>query len=242
MKLKIMTFNVQHMRDFHYKDKDNIDFEFFGSYIRSKSPDIIGLNEVRNAGESERYVDQVGIVGGIAGMEHRFFAEAIKVGGKNPYGNGMLSGHPFEAQVVPIPDPDDRKAGGTFESRCVLKASFVFEGKTLTVLSTHFGLNPSEAINAAKTVCDIADSTDGPMILMGDFNLTPESPILDPIRQRFQDTEHMIPGDGNHYTYPSDAPTGKIDYIFTRGIDVSSADINRDIVSDHYSLTATIEL
>lgn len=242
MKLKIMTFNVQHMRNYNHKDRDDIDFEFFGNYIRSKEPDIIGLNEVRSAGESVYYADQVNLVGDIAGMNKRFFAEAIKVGGNNPYGNGMFSKYNFEAKVIPIPDPEVREPEGMyFESRCVLKASFDFEGKKLTVLATHFGLNPSEAKNAVSAVCEIADSLDTPLILMGDFNLTPDSPLLESIRMRFFDTEKLIPGD-NHYTYPSDAPNCKIDYIFTRGVDVIEADINRDVVSDHYSIWATIDL
>ena len=77
-------------------------------------------------------------------------------------------------------------------------------------------------------------------MLMGDFNLTPDSPMLAPIRERFEDTEPLL-GEGDHCTFPSDKPKMKIDYIFTRGVRVVSAHINNDVVSDHCSIQAEIE-
>ncbi len=242
MKLKIMTFNVQHMRDYNFKHSDNIDMDKFAGYISSHGADIVGMNEVRGKGAVPEYDDQTDIVGEKAGYPYRYFARAIMVGGVNPYGNALLSHHEFTAETIAIPDPTEKEPDGRyFESRCVLKAEFCFGEKKLTVLTCHFGLNPSEAKNAVKTVCDIADSCKTPIVLMGDFNLTPDSPILDPIRTRFSDTEELL-GEGKHYTYPSDGATMKIDYIFLKDAKGLSAKINNDIVSDHYSMETVIEL
>lgn len=242
MKLNIMTFNVQHMRNYNFKNEDRIDFDTFASYIAGKNPDIIGLNEMRSKGDSPDYDDQVGIVGGKAGYEHVYFAEAIRFG-NNPYGNAMMSHYPFEAQTVLIPEstPEEKAIEKTgYEIRCVLRADYDFGGKKLTVLTAHFGLAPSEAIHGAETVCALADSIDNPIVLMGDFNITPDSPALAPIRERFEDTELLL-GEGDHYTFPSDKPEMKIDYIFTRGVKAISAHINNDVVSDHCSIQAEIE-
>ena len=243
MKLNIMTFNVQHMRNYNFKNEDRIDFDTFASYIAGKNPDIIGLNEMRGKGDSPVYEDQVGIVGGKAGYEHTFFAPATLMGGSNPYGNAMMSHYPFTAENIIIPDPTEEEKSiekGWYETRCVIKSDFSFEGRALTVVATHFGLNPSEARHAVETVCKIADATENPIVLMGDFNLKPDSPMLAPIRERFEDTEPLL-GEGDHCTFPSDKPEMKIDYIFTRGVRVVSAHINNDVVSDHCSIQAEIE-
>ena len=243
MKLNIMTFNVQHMRNYGFKNEDRIDFDTFASYIAGKNPDIIGLNEVRGKGDSPAYENQVSIVGKKAGYGHTFFAPAILVGGSNPYGNAMMSHHPFTAEKVLIPDPTEEEKSaekGWYETRCAVKADFSFECRVLTVIATHFGLNPSEARHAADTVCKIADGTENPIVLMGDFNLRPDSPLLAPIRERFEDTEAFL-GAGSHCTFPSDKPGMKIDYIFTRGVRVLTAHINNDVVSDHCSMQAEIE-
>ncbi len=243
MKLNIMTFNVQHFRNYNFKSEDRIDFDTFASYIVSKNPDILGLNEVRGGGEPPYYTDQPKIVSEKTGYPHYYFCEAVRFRDVNRYGNAMMSRFDFKGETIGIPNPPAETLDKAVwaEPRAVLKGEFDIEGKKLTVLSTHFGLNVSEAQNAVKTVCDIADSCDTPMILMGDFNLTPDSPVLKPIFERFEDTEPLLKGD-NTFTFPSDDASSKIDYIFTRGVKVNSAQINRDIVSDHYSISAEIEI
>ena len=76
---------------------------------------------------------------------------------------------------------------------------------------------------------------------MGDLNLTPESPLLAPIREKMFDTAELFAGERN--SFPSDAPNKKIDYIFTSpDIKVLSADIPPIVASDHRPYIAEIEL
>ena len=115
---------------------------------------------MRGKGDSPVYEDQVGIVGGKAGYRRTFFAPAILMGGSNPYGNAMMSHYPFTAENIIIPDPTEEEKSiekGWYETRCVIKSDFSFEGRALPDLcATHFGLNPSEARHAVETVCKIA--------------------------------------------------------------------------------------
>ena len=83
------------------------------------------------------------------------------------------------------------------------------------------------------------DETDIPTVLVGDFNITPEDELLQPIRERMFDTAELIKEDLR--SYPSDKPEIKIDYIFTRGLKVTKADIPQICAADHCPYIADIE-
>ena len=75
---------------------------------------------------------------------------------------------------------------------------------------------------------------------MGDFNLTPDSPLLLPIRAKMQDTADSFAEEKR--SWPSDKPEVKIDYIFaSRDARIVSADIPAIVASDHRPHIAEIE-
>ena len=130
----------------------------------------------------------------------------------------------------------ERKYEGYYETRCVLRVCL--EGG-LTVLVCHFGLNPDEQESAVRTVLPLI--RDERCILMGDFNLTPDSSIIDPIRERMRDTADLF--EEEKLSFPSDTPFEKIDYIFVSpDIDVTEADIPDIVASDHRPHTALVVL
>jgi endonuclease/exonuclease/phosphatase family metal-dependent hydrolase len=83
---------------------------------------------------------------------------------------------------------------------------------------------------------------------MGDFNLTPDSPILDPIRELLTDTFDVFPGKKattcpSSTTYWPGADYGKIDYIFVSNhFKVESVEIPELVLSDHKPYIAYLEL
>ena len=232
--MKIMTFNTQHCLNFIER---KIDFNIMAKAIIDCDADIIGLNEMRNAGADSAYEDQVGALSELTGIKYKYFAEAIKVKGENPYGNGILSKIPFaQVETIKIPDPPRDENYHRYESRSVLKAKLE---NGLTVLITHFGLHPDEQINAVDTILEHLE--DEKCILMGDFNVKPDNSVLVPIRERMIDTTNYF--NGQLLSFPSDVPTTKIDYIFvSRDIEVVDADIPAIIASDHRPHIATINL
>ncbi len=233
--MKIMSFNTQHCLNYL---EQKIDFDIMAKAILTCDADIIGLNEMR--GECEQaadYADQTAILSRLTGIQNYYFAEAIKFGGIKPYGNAMLSKLPIlSAETIIIPDPDPKGYDGYYETRCVLKAKL--EGG-ITVLISHFGLNPDEQENAVKTI--IENLAGEKCILMGDFNMTPENPILNPIRERMVDTSQYF--SEPKLSFPSDKPDRKIDYLFvTPDVQVIEADIPAIVAADHRPHTATINL
>ena len=226
MSVTLMIFNTQHCENYVTK---KIEFDVFAEEIRRYNADIIGLNEIRDRGEDEEYQAQAKILAEKLGYYY-YFAKAIDVDGVNPYGNAILSRFPIiSAEVIPIPDPKVPAYDGYYETRCLLKAKIdLWDGVDVCV--THFGLNPDEQKNAVDVV--LANISDEKCILMGDFNITPDNPLLLPINNRMCDTSYLF--SQPLLSWPSDKPVRKIDYIFTsHDIKVLTADIPADIVSDH---------
>ena len=236
--MKIMTFNIQHALDYQNKV---IDLDLFAAAIARFGADVCGLNEVRGEGDLDGYTDQTNALGDRLGFE-RYFAEAIKVRGKGPYGNALVSRFPIiSAETISIPDPEVKREGGHYESRCVLNVTLDVDGRELCVLVCHMGLVDDEAKNAVSAICSILDATDKPVILMGDFNLTPDSEILRPIKEKMKDTAELFCKD--LLSFPSDNPYEKIDYIFvTPDVEVISADIPAIVASDHRPHVAELDL
>lgn len=230
---KIMTFNTQHCLNF---TENKIDFNIMAEAIKSCGADIVGLNEMRDKGVRADYENQTDILAELTGLRYRYFAKTIDVGGNNPYGNAILSKYPLlDTETIMIPDPV-QKNGKWYETRCILKAKLE-DG--ITVLVTHFGLNCDEQTNAVNTVIENLESER--CILMGDFNVEPESELLDPIRACMKDTAYCF--EKPLLSFPSDKPAKKIDYIFVSpDTVVVSADIPAIVASDHRPHTAEIML
>ena len=230
--MKVMTFNTQHCLNYL---EQKIDFPLMADTITKLGAEIIGLNEMRGAGGHPEYTAQVEKLSELTGLEHYYFAQAIDVGGVNPYGNGILSKIPFtKVETIPIPDPIEKTGNRSYETRCLLKATLE---NGYTVLVTHFSLNPDEQENAVQTV--VENLTDKKCILMGDFNVTPENPVLAPIRARMQDTADQFKQP--LLSFPSDKPEIKIDYIFVSpDVEILAADIPAAVASDHRPHTVEI--
>ena len=232
--MKVMTFNTQHCLNYITQ---KIDFDVMAQAIISCDPDVVSLNEMRGAGEDPEYTEQVERLAELTGMTYFYFAPAIYFSGKGPYGNGILSKIPIlSVKTVIIPDPVEKIYNSEYyETRCVLVAEL--EGG-VKVLITHIGLNPDEKLNAVLTI--VKNLSDEKCILMGDFNMRPDDKMLTPIFERMTDAAEGFCSD--KFSFPSDDPDRKIDYVFvSRDAKVISADIPAITASDHRPHTACIE-
>ena len=229
--MKIMTFNTQHCKN--YKE-GHIDFEIMAKTILRFDPDVVGLNEMRGESDEPEYEEQVKILSELTGMKYYYFAPAINK--KGPYGNGLLSKIPLvSCENIEIPDPEP-KIYPWYETRCILKATLE---NGITVLATHFGLNPDEQEMAVKVVLE--NLKDEKCILMGDFNITPDNLLLARINEKMQDT--AIKFEAEKLSHPSDNPVKKIDYIFvSHDFKIVSADIPSVVASDHRPHVACVEI
>lgn len=235
MNLKIMTFNIQHG---HVHLSDHIDLEKMCDVIRECDPDIVALQEVRGRGTHKDYTAQAEAMAASLNM-HCYFGRSIMVGGTSPYGNAVLSKFPIlEAQVIRIPDPvnpvDTRRA----ESRSLCRAVVSAQGRELAVYVTHFGLTAEEQEHAVSTTLTTLEGEPRPFVLMGDLNMRPDNPLIAKLNEKLVSTDDMLAG---QFSFPSDAPKIKIDYIFaSHSVTVTHAEILPILASDHCPIAAEI--
>lgn len=89
---------------------------------------------------------------------------------------------------------------------------------------------------------EITRRATSPFIVVGDYNARPWDP------ETLMAAEHAVDawavcGDGPGYTFPSNAPDRRIDYIFaSRDLLIRSIDVIRTEASDHLPVYADIEL
>ena len=235
MKIKVMSYNTQHCMNYLTKE---IDFDIMADTIKKCDADIIGFQEMRDESDHIEYDAQAKIIAEKLGFDYYYFAEAIRFDGKDPYGNALISRYPIKSvETILIPAPETKKYDGYYETRCLLKAT-IDVGSGLNVLVSHFGLNPDEQENAVETV--VSNIPKEHCVLMGDFNMEPDNPILNPIMQKLYDTAQAF--SAPKLSFPSDTPTVKIDYIFvSKDLKVQFADIPEIVSSDHRPHVATIE-
>lgn len=235
MKIKVMSYNTQHCLNYITRE---IDFDIMADTIKKCDADIIGFQEMRDESDHIEYDAQAKIIAEKLGFDYYYFAEAIRFDGKDPYGNALISRYPIKSvETILIPAPETKKYDGYYETRCLLKAT-IDVGSGLNVLVSHFGLNPDEQENAVETV--VSNIPKEHCVLMGDFNMEPDNPILNPIMQKLYDTAQAF--SAPKLSFPSDTPTVKIDYIFvSKDLKVQFADIPEIVSSDHRPHVATIE-
>jgi endonuclease/exonuclease/phosphatase family metal-dependent hydrolase len=237
--MKIMTYNIQHGANCLFSGEINLDGVV--EVLKKYEPVIVGLNEVRGEGPRKDYTAQTEYIAEKAGYPYFFYGPAIMVDGKNPYGNAILSKYPIvSAEAIKIPDAQKAVFGTEYESRNIVKAKIDLGGKIITVLATHFGLYPDEIINAIYTAVENFEGEK--CIIMGDFNLTPDSPFITAFEfaDKFVDTANVT--EELLYTYPSHKPDRKIDYMFvSRDIAVKSVTVPQTTQSDHTPYLAELE-
>ena len=114
------------------------------------------------------------------------------------------------------------------------------------------GLAIAESKNAVYTIFRLLDEIEGPVILMGDFNMRPSNILIDMLREKLFDTalirDEYIPTFPSYiypegYTSCDKTPPCKIDYIFVSNhFKTLSFDVLKNSISDHMPVVAELEI
>lgn len=234
MKLKVMTYNIRSGKNL----QNQLNIDFSSSVFAQHTPDFAAVNEVRNGSADVAGANQAQQLGERLDMRWAFGRAIPYQGGA--YGNAFLSKHPIlSSEVIDIPDCPPEIAP-RLEHRVIFKNVIEMEGQPICVLTSHFGLSEGEHKQAVKTALEVIAAADMPVVLMGDFNMRPDNPILAPLFETLHDTADRKESLG---TYPSDTPDRKIDYIFVSDHFKVLSLVSQDIqMSDHRPLIAELEL
>jgi endonuclease/exonuclease/phosphatase family metal-dependent hydrolase len=245
------TYNIAHGLNFSTFDVTTpahllpVTLEETAKVIRALDVDILGLNEVFNTGGGALDL-QTETLAKLSNKPYHVFGEAILFLG-NPsesYGNAFLSEKRIISHtVVKVPSPvgDERRPEENeyYEDRAVLCVQVQTNFGIVTVLITHFGLNGLEQERMVQALVKLIDDADTPVVLMGDFNVQPDNPVLQPIYDRLQNAAKVL--GNNEYTFATYKPYQTIDYIFVSNeFEILDYQVMQNRTSDHRPCKAAL--
>lgn len=194
--------------------------------LKEIDADVIGLQEVGGRLMNRQLVR----IGTLLGYE---YVSAITI--PPAYGNAVLSRYPLEEMCQ-----WDLTVGGREPRNAMMARVRVAPAHSITVVNTHFGLNPWERRVQFRKLLAATDHLVGPRVLMGDFNeWVRGARTLRRMTQRFGPTPAPR-------SYPAWRPVVGLDRIWVAPRDAllsviswSSARARR--ASDHLPVVCTVD-
>jgi endonuclease/exonuclease/phosphatase family metal-dependent hydrolase len=212
--------------------------------IRAYAPDVVALQEVRK--------HQASRIAGLLG-----WPRPVWVLKHNPYwplwwmaeGMAVLASSPIAAfdPVLLTPGVSRR----SHRRRVLVPVELSLDGRPVLLFDVHFSsgpeLRPTRTEQGGVLLGMLPP--DVPVVVAGDLNDTPDSPLLTRIVDAgFVDAWVVAGGGGPGNTIPANEPRRRIDYVLARGLAVLDADVPDDLgpamsgLSDHRPVVAALRL
>ncbi|MEU1618873.1 endonuclease/exonuclease/phosphatase family protein [Streptomyces sp. NPDC005722] len=211
--LDVMTFNIHHAQG----TDDVLDVPRIADVVRRSGADVVGLQEVDNHYSARSdWADQAADLAGLLGYHVVFGANidnAPPAGSDHriQYGTAILSRYPITASE----NTWLHKSPGQ-EQRGLLHATLNVRGKSVQFYCTHLAAgSQTDRLQQTPQIVDLIGDKE-PAVLVGDFNALPAAPESQPLQSRYTDAwARSAHGRGDGATYPAEAPTERIDAIYT---------------------------
>lgn len=241
--LSIMTYNVHSCIG---RDGRSSPFRI-ANVIAQYQPDLVALQELDNGRVRTGQVHQAKVIAEHLEMDFHFHP-SFEIEDEQ-YGNAILSRYPLRLiKAGPLPTFNGRRL---LEQRGAIWASVEIDGKEIHIINTHLGLDRRERM--AQTVELLGEQwlsspeCCAPLILCGDFNALPLSPVYRTFKRVLRDVQRSFNGARPRGTYPSLYPIARIDHVFVgpefsvERIEVPRTGITK-IASDHLPLIVTVSI
>lgn len=241
MELKVLTYNIQHGLDYkkHLNKERVIDLDLISGIIKKYNPDIIGLNEVYNDVENKVTVEQVKYIASKLGYNYCYFGRAITILETIDYGNAIISKYPIEDVTVHmIEDPIIKDENVHYETRNIIETKINVNDEIINVFVTHIGLATTEQANGISKLLSLIK--DNKVVIMGDFNMEEDNENIKTLSNVVDNTSYLF--NDIKLSFPSINSKIKIDYIFTKNLEVLDSQILNEVGSDHLPVIAKIKL
>lgn len=210
MPLRVMTYNIHSCVGLDGKVRP----ERIARVINHYDPDLVAVQEVDCHRLRSRGADQAQILADHLRMTHVFHAMFEEE--RERYGIAVFSRYPFSTEKVGYLTEADPvrfvEARGAIWLRVEPEG-----GKPFHFVNTHLGIGRRERRIQVETLMggewlgSIPDSE--PVVLCGDFNTVPRSPVYRKLRQRFHDAQLLAPGHAPRATFTSVRPFLRIDHV-----------------------------
>ena len=233
--LRVMTYNIHVGVGMDKK----LDLQRIAEVINREHPDLVGLQEVDRGVKRTEGKDEIAELAALTRMHFAFAHNLDYQGGQ--YGVAILS-------RFPIGRIDHRKYENkrVAERRGMLRVELDVDGKQLNFVTTHldYQYDDSRLFETEQLLSFLAD-INGPLIVTGDFNDEPVGSAYKLLISKFEDAWMRGRAKGDGFSYPSDKPVKRIDYIFTRranGIKAKRSWVVKTLASDHLPVVADVEV
>jgi endonuclease/exonuclease/phosphatase family metal-dependent hydrolase len=214
--------------------------EKWEEFLQAAHADIIGLQEVKDDDPERDIIKALTDLG----YEHSFArTEQVWEGKTYRHGPAIFTKFPIlHSEKIQLDKGDDERAAAY--------AQIDVEGTLLHVFSTHLihtCQQPSEE-QVKQTKKLIAKLPSNQVIVMGDFNATPESVSIQAMKKVLTDTDPSLSPTWS--VYPEGCgkchPQGvdiKLDYIFvSRDLAANSFEVGQSQGSDHLPIRVNVEI
>jgi endonuclease/exonuclease/phosphatase family metal-dependent hydrolase len=233
--IRVMTYNIHVGVGMDKK----LDLARSAGVINAQHPDLVGLQEVDRGVERTQRIDEIAEIARMTKMDYAFAFNLRYQGGQ--YGVAILSRYPIMAT-------DHRLYQNTREAerRGFIRAEVQIDGRVINFVTTHLDYQYEDGrVFEAEQLLGALKDVKGPMILVGDFNDVPAGEAYRLVRQQFGDAWIENHPNENGFSYPSDKPAKRIDYILLRSSDylrTKRAWIPETLASDHVPVVADLEI
>ncbi|MEZ4943912.1 MAG: endonuclease/exonuclease/phosphatase family protein [Cyclobacteriaceae bacterium] len=233
--VKVLSFNILHGAT----TKGDFDLDAIAKVIIEANPDFVALQEVDYKTKRAKGYDLVTELGWRAKLAP-LFARAMPYDG-GEYGEGVLSRYTFlQTRNVPLPYTPGNEPRAALEITTILPS-----GDTIAFIGTHLDhlKEDTDRIQQAKEINKVFSNNRYPTILAGDLNGEPESTPISILEQMWTPSyDKKNPA----FTFPSDNPIKKIDYVMyypqNKWRVLKKEVIADSIASDHCAYLVTLEL
>jgi endonuclease/exonuclease/phosphatase family metal-dependent hydrolase len=215
--LRVMTYNIHSCIGIDGKVRP----ERIVAVIRSCRADVVALQEVDAYRLRSRGHEQARFIAEALAMGHHYYAISDFDG--EQYGLAVVSRYPLvHVQSGHLTPPDPRRRS---EARGALWVQLDAPGGPVQLINTHFGLRRDEREQQARIL--LGDEWLGqipasqPVVLCGDMNAGPRSPVWRSFASRLNDAQVHAPNFRPRATFLSTMPVRRLDHIF---------------VSEHFSI------
>jgi endonuclease/exonuclease/phosphatase family metal-dependent hydrolase len=240
-----MTWNIHHAEG---TDR-TIDVDRIARVILSEKPDIVALQEVDRGVERSKKIDIITALADRTNMTYAFGKTIDYQGGD--YGNAFLTRFPIlEERNLHY------KMTREGEQRGLLQLVLDVRGEELVIANTHLDsrdVDSARVPSMKELKVTLSGYSPRPVIVCGDMNDDPNSRAMTQLKRDYVDSWEQA-GRGEGFTYPSDEPRKRIDYMFIRKnpnpgsasaavqLRPVSARVLQSSASDHLPLLVEFEL
>ncbi|HYT30207.1 MAG TPA: endonuclease/exonuclease/phosphatase family protein [Actinomycetota bacterium] len=189
MRIRIVSYNVHSFR---------AGVDAVAAVLREADPDVVCVQECGPKSLLRALAADLGMEWA---SSHRSF---------NRVRNAVLHRPEWRSSAVTV---RDLSHDGRTLRRGLIVVRLRRAGVRLTAGCFHLGLAPAERERHARELTDLLAGIEGPVVLAGDLNEEPGEPAARWIAERYYDAFARA-GDGPGATFPSRAPTARIDYVF----------------------------